>query len=80
MSVWGILIIAFVVVVDALTIFITGISAIGVGILMNKTKKMNSLLCVLFIIGSFIYCIDVVISIIYYLVSKVKRKDVINMT
>lgn len=75
MSVWGIGIILFVVVVDLITIFFTGVSAIGLSVLMSKTKTIDTVFAVLGGIASFMYCIDIVVAITYYLIAKIKTKN-----
>jgi hypothetical protein len=63
MSVWGIGVILFAVVVDFLSILLTGISSIGLHVRMKKEKYLRKSYCVWLGIGSFLYCIDVVIAI-----------------
>ena len=75
MSIWGIGIILFVVVVDLITIFITGGSAMGLSVLMLKTKTIDFKFAVLGAIASFMYCIDVVVAIKYYWIAKNKIKN-----
>lgn len=63
MSVWGIGVIIFAVVVDFLSILLTGISAIGLHVRMKKEQYLRKSYCVWLGIGSFLYCIDVAIAI-----------------
>ena len=74
MSVWGIGIILGAVVVDLITILLTGISSIGCSIRMKKEKALNTPVSILMGIGCFIYCADVVIAIVYYTMAKKRRE------
>lgn len=67
MGVWGIIIVGFMIIVDLLTIFQTGISSIGVVKTFKKEKALDATLCNLLGFLSFIYVLDVVASIIFYL-------------
>lgn len=67
MSVWGIIVIVFVVVVDFLTILQTGINALGVIRVFKKKNVLDKTICTLFGFLSFIYVIDVIIAIICYI-------------
>ncbi len=66
MSVWGIGIIMVAVIVDLVTILLTGISSIGCTIRMKKEKILNAALSILLGIGCFLYVVDVVIAVIYF--------------
>lgn len=70
LSVWGLGIIIFVIITDFITIFFTGISSIGCTVLMKKQGALSNKLTLLCGIGSFTYCFDVIISIIYYKIAK----------
>ena len=74
MSVWGIGIIMVAVVVDLITILLTGISSIGCSIRMKKEKVLNTPVSILMGIGCFIYCADVVIAIVYFTMAKKRRE------
>ena len=70
MSVWGIGLIIMVIVLDVLTIILTGISSIGCAIKMNKERIFSTSGSILMAIGSFVFCIDIIIAIVYMLKSR----------
>ena len=72
LSVWGIGIILLAVVVDLITITLTGINSIGCSIRMRKEKILTTPMAVLMGIGSFVYCADVGIAIAYFLLTRKK--------
>ena len=72
MSVWGIGIVMFAVVIDAVTIILSGIQAAGCAA-RNGTGKALSVICG---IGSFIYCADIIIAVYMYI--NAKRRGVEN--
>lgn len=65
MSVWGIGIFLWAVVIDLLTILLTGISSIGCTIRMRKEGILSTAAAIFMGIGCFIYCVDIVIAIVY---------------
>lgn len=73
MSVWGIGIILWAILIDLLTILLTGISSIGCSIRMRKEGILSTAAAILMGIGCFIYCVDVVIAIVY--VVKARKKS-----
>lgn len=73
MSVWGIGLIFLAIIIDLLTISLTGIYAIGCAVKMKKEGLLPTSVAVLTGVGSFIFCIDVVIAIIYVGISKKSR-------
>lgn len=73
MSIWGIGIILFVLVIDLLTIALTGIHSIGCTIRMKKDGILSPRTAFFTGVGSFIYCADIVIAIVY--VSLCRRHD-----
>lgn len=75
MNVWGIPIIAFAIIVDCITIFMTGFSQIGCSSLLYKDDKISSTLSTWLTLGSFIYVIDVVIAIIYFVLAIIKKDN-----
>ena len=76
MSVWGLGFIIVAIVVDALTIIHTGILAIGCMINMKKANVLTTKMAVLASIGSFIYCVDVVVAIAVFAMEKIKQKNI----
>lgn len=74
MSVWGIGIVLWALLIDLLTILLTGISSIGCSIRMRKEGILSTAAAILMGIGCFIYCVDVVIAIVY--VVKARKKQV----
>ena len=73
MSVWGIGFVLWAVLIDLLTILLTGISSIGCSIRMRKEGLVSLPGAVFMGIGCFIYCVDVVIAIVYVVKAR-KRK------
>ena len=73
LSVWGIGIILWALLIDFLTILLTGISSIGCSIRMRKEGLLSSTAATLMGIGSFIYCADVVIAIVYMVKARKKQ-------
>lgn len=65
MSVWGISFLLWAVLIDLLTILLTGISSIGCSIRMRKERLVSLPGAIFMGIGCFIYCVDVVIAIVY---------------
>jgi hypothetical protein len=63
MSIWGIGVIAFAIIVDFLSILMTGISSIGLHVRLGKDKIVKKKTAFWLGFGSFIYCIDVGIAI-----------------
>lgn len=74
MSVWGIGIIIFAAAIDIFTIILTGIHAAGCVVKICKGGVLGKAAAVLMGIGSFIYCIDLVIAIVLFVLSR-KYKD-----
>ena len=72
MSVWGIGLILFAVVVDLITILLTGINSIGCSIRMRKENILTTRAAVLMGIGCFIYCADLVIAVVYFIHARKK--------
>lgn len=70
LSIWGLGFILLAVVVDVMTIVLTGINAIGCAVKMKKENKLTTLTAVLTGIGSFLFCIDVAIAVWYVFVGK----------
>ena len=74
MSVWGIGIVFWAILIDLLTILLTGISSIGCSIRMRREGILSTAAAILMGIGCFIYCADVVIAIVYVVKTK-KQKN-----
>lgn len=70
---WGVLLLLWGGVMNVLPMLITGINAIGCSIRMCKEKIFSKRASILMGIGSFVYCIDVIIAVIY--VVRTVRKD-----
>lgn len=66
MSVFGIPAVLWAVAIDFLSILLTGVSAIGCGRELLRAGKISSKQAVWMMIGSFIYCADIVVAIAYY--------------
>ena len=73
MSVWGIGFLLWAVLIDLLTILLTGISSIGCSIRMRKERLVSLPGAIFMGIGCFIYCADVAIAIVY--VVKARKKS-----
>lgn len=73
MSVWGIGFVLWAILIDLLTILLTGISSIGCSIRMHKEGLLSTAAAIFLGIGCFIYCVDVVIAIVY--VVKTRKKQ-----
>ena len=73
MSVWGIGIILWAILIDLLTILLTGISSIGCSVRMRKEGILSTAAAILMGIGCFIYCVDVVIAIVYVVKAREKQ-------
>lgn len=67
MSVWGLGFIAFAIIIDLITIILTGINSIGCTVKMCREGAINKRQAFFMGIGCFIYCIDVVIAVIYFI-------------
>ena len=66
MSVFGLPMIAWAIAIDFLSIVLTGVSAIGCGRTLYKEGKIDRTSAIWMTIGSFVYCADVVIAIVWY--------------
>ena len=66
MSVFGLPMIAWAIAIDFLSIVLTGVSAIGCGRTLYKEGKIDRTAAIWTTIGSFVYCADVVIAIVWY--------------
>lgn len=66
MSVFGLPMIAWAIAIDFLSILLTGVSAIGCGRTLYKEGKIDRTAAIWTTIGSFVYCADVVIAIVWY--------------
>lgn len=64
-SIWGIGFIMVAVIVDVLTIALSGINAISCAVKLKKDGIISKRTAILFGIGSFIYCLDLIIAIVY---------------
>lgn len=74
MSVWGIGIIIVAVVVDLVTILLTGISSIGCSVRLKKEKILNIPAAILMGIGCFIYVVDVGVAVTYFFIARKRYK------
>lgn len=80
LSVWGIGIIMFVIIVDFITIALTGINAIGCMIKLKKKNVLSTSNAVMAGIGSFLYCVDLIVAIIVLVKSKKAEDRQCNQT
>lgn len=70
LSVWGIGFILFAILIDVLTIALTGICAIGCMVKMKKSGTLSTPKAILAAIGSFLFCVDVIIAIVLCIISR----------
>ena len=70
MSVWGIGLIMWAFIIDVITICLSGISSIGCAVRLCKEKRISKFAAVFLIIGNFIFCIDIVVAIVYMVKSR----------
>lgn len=75
MSVWGIGFIMFAIYIDVVTIALTGINAIGCMVKMRKKGALSTVKAVLAVVGSFIFCVDVVIAIVLCFISRKTQEN-----
>lgn len=75
LSIWGMGVIAFVIIVDYITIVITGISSIGCSCYLKSKNVISSTTSILCGIGCFIYVVDVIVSIFYFIKAKLAYKN-----
>lgn len=78
MGIWGIAFLLIAITVDVITIALTGINAIGCAIKMKKDGVVNTAVAVLMAIGSFVFCLDVIVAIVYVILSKKKEKSILT--
>lgn len=70
MGIWGIGFLLVALAVSVLSILLTGISAIGCGIRMKQEGILTFWKALLMSIGSFIFCVDLIIAIVYVVLCK----------
>lgn len=73
MSIWGLGLIFYAVIVDFLTIVLSGIASIGCTYSLKKNGIITKKMAIICGIGSFIYVFDIIVSI-YYLIEKANYK------
>ena len=73
MGLWGIGLLLWAIFIDLVTICFTGINSIGCTVRMCKDEIFSKCVCVFMGIGSFVYCVDIVIAIVYFV--KARKKD-----
>ena len=73
MSIWGLGLIFYAVIVDFLTIVLNGIASIGCTYSLKKNGIITKKMAIICGIGSFIYVFDIIVSI-YYLIEKANYK------
>lgn len=74
MGIFGIGFWLFAIFIDLVTIILTGISAVGCAIRMYKDGYIKLCTSIFMGIGSFMFCIDVVIAILYIVMLKTHEK------
>lgn len=78
MSVWGIGVIMLAVAIDLMTILLTGIHAIGCNVKCCRAGAISKKTAVLMSIGSFIYCIDIVVAIVLMFIARDHKSDFVK--
>lgn len=79
MSVWGIGVLAIVIIVDFLSIVLSGVNNIGTCVNLSKNNTISSSWAVIFSIFSFIYVVDVFIAVgLFLYLRKDNIKALIN--
>ncbi|MDE6568055.1 MAG: hypothetical protein K2K70_10045 [Lachnospiraceae bacterium] len=68
--IFGVPIIIWVIIVDWITIMLTGICSIGCHVQMKREGLISTVKAFWMLIGSFVYCIDVFIAIKYVIICK----------
>lgn len=74
-SIWGIAFVLFAIIIDLATIIISGIHAIGVVRRLKKEGVLSLKTAILAGIGSFIYCVDIVVAIVLLVLCDRHKKD-----
>jgi len=70
MGIWGIAVWMVALLVDVLTIALSGANAIGCAIRFRRAGEINTLCMILMIIGSFVFFIDLIVAIVYVILGK----------
>ncbi len=78
MSVFGLGFLIFAILIDLLTIILTGISSIGVNVRIAKEKVFPIWAAILMGIGSFVYIADVVIAFVYFFKARKASKQTVS--
>lgn len=76
MSVWGIGFIIWAVIIDLISIILSGVNAIGTNIRLSKDGYLMRGISIFMGFLNFIYCIDLVVAIIYFIMTRKNKKDV----
>lgn len=74
-SVWGIGFILWAIIIDLITIAITGTHELSCVIGISKKKTVNKWILIAAAILSYIYCVDVVVSIVFYIIVRKKSRE-----
>ncbi len=80
MSVWGIGLLMWAVIIDAATIIVSGTFALGCTIRIKKENLMPTWAAVITAVGSYIFCIDVVIAVVYGVKCLIKRNEAVQVS
>lgn len=75
MSVWGIGFIMVAVLVDVITIALTGINSVGCTVRLKKDGVISLKTAIFCGIGSFLFCIDVIVALFYVTRSRKHKKN-----
>lgn len=73
-GIWGIILLSVAIVTDLITIILTGIFAIGCNVKIYKQGVISKQTAVITSVFSFIYCADLIIAIILFIISKSYEK------
>lgn len=80
MSVWGIGLLMAAVIIDFAAIVVSGTFALGCTIRIKKENLMPTWAAVLTAIGSYLFCIDVVIAVVYGVKCLIKRNEAVQVS
>lgn len=74
-SVWGIGVVMWAIIIDLITIVMSGTLGVGASVSLKKEKAVPSFVATLLSIGGYIYCLDVIVAIVMNTVSKKKSVE-----
>lgn len=75
MGIWGFPLVLFVLFVDVVTIALTGVVNIGCTIKLKREGALSTSQTILYIICSFVFCLDVIFAILEYIKAREHYKE-----